>query len=117
MKNNKNTPKPQFFPAFSLRESLREEAVALTTRLNRSVGRLTSCDALPCPEYGEEVAFQQTLTQRLFYLQNCRTALEKCIAGASTTLRYRWSDGSVTCTRFRMVGPGRVKVTGLVGDR
>lgn len=113
-KTETKRPAPLFFPVSVLREQLWQDANALTHRLSRSVGRLTSCDALPCPEYGEEVQFQQTLTQRLFYLQHCRTALEKCIAGADTTLRYRWADGRVTHTRFRMTGPGRVKVMGFV---
>ena len=114
MKNNK--PQPQFFPASELREHLRQRACGLTTRLSRSVARLTSCDPLPCVEYDDEVRFQQALAQELFYLQHCRTALERCIAGSGANLRYRWASGQVTVTRFRKVGPSRIKVTGLAGD-
>ena len=49
MKNNKN----QYFPIASLREILRQRSNAPAARLSRSVGRLTSCDLLPCMEYGE----------------------------------------------------------------
>ena len=57
--------KPSYYPVMTLRETLRQEACSLTQRLHRSVGRLTSCDLLPCLEYGEEVEFQRQLTQRL----------------------------------------------------
>ena len=107
---------PQFFPTADLRERLRQRANGLTARLSRSVARLTSCDPLPYPEYGDEVRFQQELAQELFYIQNCRTALERCIAGSGANLRYRWASGTVTTTRFRKVGPNRIKVTGLSGD-
>ena len=103
----------QFFPASELRERLRLRANALTARLSRSVARLTSCDPLPCPEYGDEVLFQQELAQELFYIQNCRTALERCIAGGGAILRYKRPDGTVVTTRFRKVGPSRIKVAGL----
>ena len=106
----------QYFPASELREQLRQRACALTARLSRSVARLTSCDPLPCPEYDEEVRFQQTLAQELFYLQHCRTAVERCIAGTGANLRYRMADGRVTVTRFRKIGPSRIKVTGFAGD-
>jgi hypothetical protein len=112
MKNNKI--QPQFFPASELREHLRQRACGLTARLSRSVARLTSCDPLPCVEYDEEVRFQQALAQELFYLQHCRNALERCIGAGAATLRYRKGDGSVTVTRFRLVGPSRVRVTGFV---
>ncbi len=113
---NKTKTQPQFFPAADLRERLRQRANSLTTRLSRSVARLTSCDPLPCPEYGDEIRFQQELAQELFYIQNCRTALERCIAGSGANLRYRWAGGAVTTPRFRKVGPSRIKVTGLTGD-
>jgi hypothetical protein len=106
-------PKTEYFPLMSLRETLRLDAAALTNRMARSVGRLTSCDLLPCEEYGEEVSYQRQLAQQVFYLQNCRAALERCIVAGATAVRYRWPDGTVTMTRFRMVTPSRVKVTGL----
>ena len=111
MKNNN----PQYFPILSLRETLRLQASGLSGQLSRSVGRLTSCEALPCLEYGEEVQFEHTLAEKLFYIQHCRNALERCIAGNGATLRYHWSDGAVTRTTFRKIGPNRVKVTGLLG--
>lgn len=110
----KNNPKPQQFPISVLREDLRQRSCAVAARLSRSVGRLTSCDPLPCLEYGEEVLAEQRLAQELFYLQHCRNALERCIDAGGATLRYRWGDGHMTHTRFRKIGPGRVKVTGLV---
>lgn len=105
--------KPQYYPVMALRETLRQDACTLTERLHRSVGRLTSCDLLPCLEYGEEVDHQRLLAQRLFYLQNCRDALEKCVGGQRAAVRYRWPDGTVTVTRFQLVTPSRVRVTGL----
>ena len=104
----------RFFPISGLRERLREDANALTARLSRSVARLTSCDSLPCPEYGEEVSYQEDLTQKLFYLQHCRSALETCIAEGGATLHYRWTDGTVTRTHFRKESPSQVQVTGLL---
>lgn len=110
MKSNKS----QSFPIPALREELRQRANALTSRLSRSVARLTSCEPLPCLEYGDEVAFQRSLAQQLFYLQDCRDALERCIGGRRVTLRYRWSGGIMTRTTFRKVGPNQVRVTGLL---
>ena len=108
----KNNQKAQQFPISVLREDLRQRSCAVAARLSRSVGRLTSCDHLPCMEYGEEVQAEQSLAKELFYLQHCRNALEHCIGSGGATLRYRWGDGRVTSTRFRKIGPGRVKVTG-----
>ena len=110
MKNNR---KSEYFPISILREELRQRAVDHAARLNRSVARLTSCDPQPCLEYGEEVSYEQALAEQLFYAQQCRTALERCIGCGGAVLRYRWADGTVTHTRFRKIGPGRVKVTGL----
>ena len=56
---------------------------------------------------------EKGLVEKLFYTQHCRDALERCIDSGSVTLRYRWADGTVTVTRFRKVGPSRVKVVGL----
>lgn len=108
MKNNKlDTSIP------SLREDLRQQAMSLSAKLSRSVGRLTSCDSLPCLEYGEEIAYQRSLANRLFFLQNCRNALERCIPGGTVVLRHRWPDGSTSRITFRKLGPNRVRVTGL----
>ena len=107
----KNTT--QQYPIPLLREDLRQRANALAARLSRSVARLTSCDSLPCLEYGEEIQTEYALVQELFYLQQCRNALERCIAGRGSVLRYRWPNGAVTVTRMRKIGPNRVRVTGL----
>lgn len=109
MKNNRS----ESYPIPALREKLRLDAAELGSRLARSVARLTSCDNLPCLEYGDEVRAERDLAERMFYLQHCRDALERTIAGSCSTVRYRWSDGTVTRTSFRNVGPNRVKVTGL----
>ena len=111
MKNNKK--QAQYFPISSLREILRQQALDQATRLNRSVGRLTSCDLLPCEEYGDEVKTEYALAEKILYLQNNRNALEKCIAKDAASLRFRWSDGTVSVTRFKKIGPNRVKVYGL----
>ena len=100
------------YPITTLRESLRLQAEAIAEKLRRSVSRLTSCDLLPCTEYGEELAYEHQLAEELFYLQSCRNALEQCISTGATRQRYRWRDGSVTVTRFRRVTPGRVRVSG-----
>ena len=112
MKNQKlNTVRCCLIPA--LREELRQQANETANRLSRSVARLTSCELLPCLEYGEEVAYQQELAQKLFYLQHCRNTLERCIGGKSATLRYRWPDGTVSRTTFRRSGTNQIKVSGL----
>lgn len=111
MKNNK---KYEYFPISVLREELRQRSMDHAARLSRSVSRLTSCDLQPCLEYGEEIAWEMALTEKLFYAQQCRNALERCISCGGAMLRYRWTNGTVTFTRFRKVGPGRVKVTGLL---
>lgn len=111
MKNNKK--QAQYFPISTLRETLRQQAVDQANRLGRSVGRLTSCDALPCEEYGDEVKTEYTLAEKILYLQNNRNALEQCIAKGAASLRFRWSDGTVSVTRFKKIGPNRAKVFGL----
>lgn len=108
------TNKTEYFPISALRESLRLKASDRAHRIDRSVARLTSCDMEPCLEYGEEVRTEFTLAQELFYLQHCRTALERILGGSEAKLRYRWPDGAVTVTRFKRIGPNRVKVVGLV---
>lgn len=111
MKNNvRSCPIP------TLREELRLRASALSVKLSRSVGRLTSCENAPCLEYGDEVRFEEDLIRRLMYLQHCREALERCIAGSRVTVRFRRSDGSQGRTTFRKEGPNRVRVTGLAAE-
>ena len=108
----KKTNKTTEYPISALREALRLQAVALCQKLRRSVARLTSCDMLPCEEYGEEVQTEYAQAQALFCLQHCRTALEKTIATGRAKLCYRWGDGRVSTFRFQRIGPGRVRVAG-----
>ena len=104
------------YPIPTLREDLRLRSSELAVRLSRSVGRLTSCEQAPCLEYGDEVRYEEDLVRRMLYLQHCREALERCIAGSRVTVRYRRPDGSQGRTAFRKAGPNRVRVTGLVAD-
>lgn len=115
MKNiNTNTgARPQILPRQRLREQLRQEANSRAERLSRSVSRLTSFDALPCPEYGEEVLQERAIIDELLYLQHCRSALEHCLEQGSARLHYRWGDGRVTTTSFQRMRQGRVRVFGL----
>lgn len=112
----KKTRKYEEFPISGLRESLRLEAQATAQRLQRSVSRVTCCDLLPCTEYAEEVGFEHDLAERLFYLQHCRNAVERCIGSGGARLRYRWADGTLTHTRFRRVDHGRIQVKGFDRD-
>lgn len=113
MASKKNT---QEYPIQILRENLRQRSSRQAALLSRSVGRLTSCDVQPCLEYCQEVAAEYAVIDRLLYAQQCRSSLERCIGSGSARLRYRWRDGRVTETRFRRVSPGRVRVSGLLGE-
>ena len=103
----------QEFPIHVIREKLRLSSARQAALLSRSVGRLTSCDTLPCLEYREEVAQEYAVIDRLLYLQQCRSCLESCIGSGASRLRYHWRDGRVTETRFRRISPGRVRTRGL----
>ncbi|MCH5174207.1 MAG: hypothetical protein J1D85_08405, partial [Bacteroidales bacterium] len=81
---------------------------------SRSVGRLTSCDVLPCLEYRSEIASEHAIIDRLIYVQECRNSLERCISSGAARLCYRWRNGEVTETRFRRTGPGRIRIIGLL---
>ena len=89
------------YPIRTIREMLRQESIQQAALLTRSVSRLTSCDAMPCLEYHQEVESE------------CRIALEKCISSGAARLRYRWRDGRETNTYFRRVSVGRVRAGGL----
>lgn len=104
------------YPTQIIRERLRERSTRQAALLSRSVGRLTSCDAQPCLEYRQEVVSEYAVIDRLLYLQQCRSSLERCIASGAICLRYRWRDGHVTCTRFRRTAPGRISVRGLLAE-
>lgn len=99
-----------------LREKLRQRSSRQAVLLSRSVGRLTSCDIQPCPEYRQEVAAEYAVIDRLLYAQQCRSSLERCIASGTARLRYRWQDGRTTETRFRRTAPGRIQVSGLLAE-
>lgn len=111
MASRKNT---QEYPIHVLREALRRQSTQQASLLSRSVGRLTSCDARPCLEYREEVATEYAVIDRLLYIQQCRSSLERCIGSGAARLRYRWRDGRVTDTCFRRTSPGRIRVSGLL---
>ena len=66
-------------------------------------------------EFGKFVGCRifTAVVDQLLYVQNCRSALERCIAGRDARLRYRWRDGRVTVTRFRKVRQGCVQAYGL----
>ena len=122
MNQNKNTcrtgdsrssERPQILPRQRLREQLRQEASSRAERPSRSVGRLTSFDALPCPEYGAEVDQERDIIEELLYIQHCRSALERCLDRGSARLHYRWGDGHVTTTSFQRMRQGRVRVFGF----
>ena len=102
------------YPVHILREELRQHSVREAETLSRSVGRLTSYDIQPCPEYRDEVDSQYTVAERLLYIQHCRSSLEQCIAAGASRLRFRWQNGRVTYTRFRRTAPARIKVSGLL---
>ncbi len=111
---NKNMNKQtKEYPIPELREQLRQQALMLDRRLNRSVARRTTCDDIPCVEYNDEVRAQYQLAEMLLCIQRCRYALELCMAQGGAVYRCRWADGTVTVTRFKKVGINRVKVTGL----
>ena len=78
MKTKNNT---QEYLIHTLRERLRQCAVGHALTLSRSVSRLTSCDAVPCLEYREEVQAEYGVIDRLLYAQQCRAALERCLGG------------------------------------
>ena len=113
MASKKNT---QEYPIQVLREKLRQRSTKQAALLTRSVGRLTSCDVQPCLEYRQEVAAEYAVIDRLLYVQQCRSSLERCIASGSARLRYRWRDGQTTETRFRRTAPGRIRVVGLLAE-
>ena len=102
------------YPIQIIREKLRQCSAQQAALLSRSVGRLTSCDALPCLEYRSEIANEHAIIDRLIYIQECRNSLERCIGSGAARLRYRWRDGQVTETRFRRTGPGRIRIIGLL---
>lgn len=104
------------YPIQVIREQLRQCSMRQAALLSRSVGRLTSCDALPCLEYHHEVEHEYAVIDKLIYLQRCRSALERCISSGSFRLRYRWRDGRVSDTCFRKTSPWRVRVSGLTAD-
>lgn len=110
MTNKKNTKE---YPIHVIREDLRQSSARQAALLARSVGRLTSYDIRPCTEYHQEVIAQYAVIDELLYLQQCRSALERCIASGAARLRYRWRDGQVTETCFRRTSPARVRVSGL----
>lgn len=114
-KNTKN--KTIVLPVHELRELLRQTSVTLSDELSRSVARQTSCDILPCTEYTEEVKKQYILTEKLFYVQYCRSSLEQCIKDGKSTLTYRRKNRSPITTTFTMSTEHKVSVTNFADVR
>ena len=111
MANKQNTKE---YSIHVIREDLRQRSARQAALLSRSVSRLTSCDIQPCTEYRQEVTAEYAIADELFYFQQCRNVLERCIDSGAARLRYHWRDGRVTDTSFRKVSPGRVRVRGLL---
>ena len=110
--NTKNMPY-MILPAEDAREELRRRAACQTEKLSRSVARLTSCDD-PCVEYADEVLQERAVIDDILYYQQCRVALERCLANKVSGLRYKRQDGSVRTVSFQRLSLGRVKIWGLV---
>ena len=100
------------YPIPVLKELLHSSSKSCVNTLARSVGRLTSCDDVPCMEYGDEVSRQQELARQLLFVQHCRNALERVMVLGEVTLNYCWQQGVSTTTVFKKVGPNRVRVSG-----
>ncbi len=100
------------YPIPVLKQLLHSCSKAHANTLTRSVSRLTSCDEVPCMEYGEEVTRQQDIARRLLFVQHCRNALERVVVLGEVTLNYCWQQGISTTTVFKKVGPNRVRVSG-----
>lgn len=94
MNNNKMNKQTKEYPIPELRETLRQQALMLDQRLNRSVARRTTCDDIPCVEYNQEVRAQYRLAEMLLCIQRCRYALELCMAQGGAVYRCRWADGT-----------------------
>ncbi len=86
------------YPIHTIRENLRQSSLRQAALRSRSVGRLTSCDAQPCLEHRAEIGVEYAVINQLLYVQQCRGALERCIAAGAVRLRYKWQDGHVTDT-------------------
>lgn len=99
-------------PTAAAREELRRRATGQSEQLTRSVARLTSYDD-PCPEYSEEVRSEYAAVDELLFYQQCRAALERCLAENSAALRYKCMDDSVKTVCFKRISLGRVKIWGL----
>ncbi len=99
-------------PTAAAREELRRRAAGQSELLSRSVARLTSCDD-PCPEYSEEVRSEYAAVDELLFYQQCRAALERCLAENSAVLHYKCLDESVRTVCFRRISLGRIKIWGL----
>lgn len=97
------------YPIHVLRENLRQASLKKAAKLSRSVGLLTSYDAQPCTEYGQEVDTQYAVAGDLLCVQRCRAALERCIASGYARTSYKRPDGTSAEARFRKTSPGRVR--------
>ena len=102
----------KILPIAAAREELRRRAALQTEKLSRSVARLTSCDE-PCPEYDEEVRSEYISIDDLLFYQQCRAALERCLANKTAALRYKRHDDTVQTVCFKRISHSRVKIWGL----
>lgn len=109
--NTKNMAS-RILPADTAREELRRRASGEAEKLSRSVSRRTSCGEA-YPEYREEVLTDYGTIDELLFCQQCRAALERCLANKTAALRYRRRDGAVQTVCFRRLPQGRVKIWGL----
>lgn len=109
--NLKNVPY-RILPIDDAREELRCRASNCAGQLARSVARRTSCGEA-YPEYASEVRSEYAAIDDVLFYQQCRIALERCLANQASALRYRRKDDTVTTVCFRRLSLGRVKIWGL----
>jgi len=113
MTNNKNRGNDTAFLIPVIREKLRTRSLERSERLNRSVGRQTSSDLLPCPEYRDVVAQEARWMDELSFTQHCRAALERAIDSGYARLVYTEAGGKRRVVEFTMTRNHRIKVRGL----
>lgn len=115
MKNSQTAAgqKPQTVPTRVLREQLRpvgDGGIPAAVPL-RGTADLLRRAALPgVPGRG---AREYAVVDQLLYVQNCRSALERCIAGSGAPAAVPVAGRQVTVTRFSKVRQGCVQAYGL----
>lgn len=109
--NLKNVPS-RILPVEAAREELRCLAACGAEQLSRSVARRTSCGEA-YPEYVSEVRSEYASVDDILFYQQCRVALERCLANKTAALRYKRQDDTVKTVCFKRLPQGRVKIWGL----